>query len=584
MQDLPQFIPKNLIICYVFFTKLSEFKLLLPYKAKKVSYMIKQLPNKTIPYIIAIYDNNISCNFQEVIMTIDKNEFFREATLRICGNLEMDRAMHACFEYLSSIIPLETMYMEIFEPDLGSMRVIAKATREESMQMNLLVPLPGDVKSAVKTGSDRVEKLPTGPVWIVNDPDTEPITKAMIKFLGEKESSLLGMLLIIKDKPLGSLICLADGKDRYKDEHLELLALLREPFYISLSNALAHLEVMHLKDLLIDDNRYLQRELMTRSGDNIIGSNFGLKGVMEMVRQVADLDSPVLLLGETGTGKDLVANAIHYSSSRRDEPFISVNCGAIPESLIDSELFGHEKGAFTGALSQKRGRFERAHKGTIFLDEVGELPLQAQVRLLRVLQNREIERVGGTKTIKLDIRIIAATNQDLQRMVNTGKFREDLWFRLNVFPITIPPLRERKTDIPALLQHFMDQKAKELKLPAVPVLSNSAVDILMEYEWPGNVRELENVVERALILNRDEKINFDHLKRTDKKGVSANSDISSEVDNLEEIISRHIEKVLKKTNGKIHGTGGAAELLGINPSTLRNRMNKLGIDYGKGSK
>ncbi len=513
-------------------------------------------------------------------MTIDKNEFFREATLRICGNLETHRAMHACFEYLDSVIPLDTMYMEIFEQELGSMRIIARTTKEESTKMDLLVPLPQDAKDAVNIKSPEVEKRPAGPVWIVNDPDTEPVTRAMLKFLDEKKSSLLGMLLIIKDKPIGSLICLALGNDRYNDEHLELLALLREPFYIALSNALAHREVNQLKDMLIDDNRYLQQELMHKSGDNIIGSNFGLKGVMEMVRQVADLDSPVLLLGETGTGKDLVANAIHHSSSRREGPFISVNCGAIPESLIDSELFGHEKGAFTGALSQKRGRFERAHKGTIFLDEVGELPLQAQVRLLRVLQNKEIERVGGTKTIALDIRVITATNRNLEEMVKENLFREDLWFRLNVFPIVLPPLRERNSDIPALLQHFILRKARELKLSSIPELEPGSIEILMEYPWPGNVRELENVVERALILNRTGPVSFEHLRQTGKQESTFVSKDMESLQTLDDVICRHIKNILSETNGKIHGPGGAAELLGINASTLRNRMKKLGIEYG----
>jgi transcriptional regulator with GAF, ATPase, and Fis domain len=309
---------------------------------------------------------------------------------------------------------------------------------------------------------------------------------------------------------------------------------------------------------------------------------------MEKVRQVAALDSPVLLLGETGAGKDVIANAIHYTSTRRDGPFVSVNCGAIPDTLIDSELFGHEKGAFTGAISQKRGRFERADKGTIFLDEIAELPLQSQVRLLHVLQNKKIERVGGTKTITLDIRILAATNQDLEEKVKTGDFREDLWFRLNVFPIIIPPLRERKADIPALLQHFITLKSKKLKLPAVPAIAPGAIDILMQYHWPGNVRELQNIVERALILNRNVPINFDHLHPglSQPKAVRELPEERNEPEiyKLDEVISHHIRKILSGTNGKIHGPGGAAHLLGINPSTLRNRMNKLGIRYGRGSK
>jgi transcriptional regulator with GAF, ATPase, and Fis domain len=258
-----------------------------------------------------------------------------------------------------------------------------------------------------------------------------------------------------------------------------------------------------------------------------------------------------------------------------------VNCGAIPDTLIDSELFGHEKGAFTGALAQKRGRFERADKGTIFLDEIGELPLQAQVRLLKVLQSREIERVGGVKTIPLDIRIIAATNRRLEEMVKLNQFREDLWFRLNVFPIWIPPLRERRSDIPALLQHFISLKSRELKLLDIPTVSPGVTDILMNYHWPGNVRELQNVVERELILNPNGPLTFSQMN------ISAHNDIEKqttqhfESDNLDEVTAMHIRNVLKKSDGKIHGKGGAADLLGINASTLRNRMNKLGIAYKK---
>jgi transcriptional regulator with GAF, ATPase, and Fis domain len=302
-----------------------------------------------------------------------------------------------------------------------------------------------------------------------------------------------------------------------------------------------------------------------------------------MIHQVAALDSPVLIMGETGTGKDVIANAIHYSSARSEGPFVSVNCGGIPDTLMDSELFGHEKGAFTGALSQKRGRFERAHNGTIFLDEIGELPLQAQTRLLRVLQTKEIERVGGVDTISLDIRIIAATNRDLETMVKNDEFREDLWFRLNVFPIYVPPLRERTVDIPALIQHFINQKAKELKLASIPTIAPGAIDSAMSYRWPGNVRELQNVIERALILNPQGPLAFEGLA-THTPHAAASADAPRlESYNLDETIAHHISRVLQITNGRINGPDGAARLLGVNPSTLRNRMKKLHIDYGRKS-
>src|SRR5512139_791391 len=377
-------------------------------------------------------------------------------------------------------------------------------------------------------------------------------------------------------------------ENRLYREHLE--ALVRERTE-ELRKAheeleLRHQEVIRLKDMLADDNRYLFDELRSVSGDEIIGSDFGLKAVMEMVQQVARLDSPVLLLGETGTGKEVFANAIHYSSPRKDGPFIKVNCGAIPETLLDSELFGHEKGAFTGAISQKRGRFERADRGTIFLDEIGELPPQAQVRLLHVLQKKEIERVGGTRPIPVDIRIISATHRNLGEMIASGRFREDLWFRLNVFPITIPPLRQRREDIPALVHHFIDRKSMELKLAERPVLAPGAIDGLIAYDWPGNVRELENMIERALIQHRGGVLSFVTLL---PPAVSRGREVVEETGrnrallSLDEINARHIRQALKMAGGKVNGPGGAAQILGLHPNTLRKRMNKLGILFGRRS-
>jgi hydrogenase-4 transcriptional activator len=278
---------------------------------------------------------------------------------------------------------------------------------------------------------------------------------------------------------------------------------------------------------------------------------------MRMVRQVAPLDSPVLLLGETGTGKEVIANAIHYSSPRKDGPFIKVNCGAIPESLLDSELFGHEKGAFTGATSQKRGRFERADKGTIFLDEIGELPAQAQVRLLRVLQTKEIERVGGTTSIPVDVRIISATNRNLQEMIASGRFREDLWFRINVFPIMIPPLRQRREDIPALVHHFVDRISGELQLTERPMLAPGAIERLKAYDcWPGNVRELQNVIERALIQSRGDRLSFETLSTPPfplGHELTGDAGRNRTMLSLDEINAQHIRQALEMAGSKTNG-------------------------------
>jgi transcriptional regulator with GAF, ATPase, and Fis domain len=386
----------------------------------------------------------------------------------------------------------------------------------------------------------------------------------------------------VEGKRLGALVLLAEGRDRFSAEQARLFSLLNEPFALALSNTLEHQEILKLKNLLADDNRYLHRELLHLSGDQIIGAEFGLKETMEMVRQVAPLGSPVLLLGETGVGKDVIANAIHYSSPRKDGPFIKINCGAIPETLLDSELFGHEKGAFTGAFSQKRGRFERADQGTIFLDEIGELPPPAQIRMLRVLQYKEIERVGGTDPVPVDIRLIAATNRDLESMVQAKQFREDLWFRLNVFPIYVPSLRKRKGDIPALVHHFLERKSRELRVSPTPPLAVGAIDRLTAYSWPGNVRELENVIERAIIVSKGRSLTFENLfvaGAETKPSPPVNP--TEKPLQLDQIISDHIRSVLQLTRGKIHGPGSAAELLGINPSTLRNRMNQLGIPYGR---
>jgi len=510
-------------------------------------------------------------------------EFFWEVTMRICGNLEIEDGLQACIEYLAQHMPADDIYLARHERDLGVMRIVAWASKDKGERMDFLIPFSEQAREAMARARQTwlEDRLP--PVLVINKCEEEPVARCVIEALDKPASSAMSMPLIVEDQVVGTLALVAEGHDRFEQHHAQLYATLKEPFFVAMSNALKHRELLKLKDLLADDNRYLQNELQRLSGDEVIGANFGLKDVMHKVQQVATLDSPVLLLGETGTGKDVIANAIHYSSSRSDGPFVSVNCGAIPDTLIDSELFGHEKGAFTGALSKKRGRFERANKGTIFLDEIGELPLQAQVRLLKVLQSKEIERVGGVKTISLDIRIIAATNRNLEEMVKLNQFREDLWFRLNVFPIWIPPLRERKTDIPALLQHFISLKARELKLPAIPTLSPGAIDPLMEYHWPGNVRELENVIERSLILNPSGPIHFENLNlRQPKKNVELGVQ-SEEIDNLDEIISRHIRRILSKTKGKVNGPDGTAAFLGINPSTLRNRMKKLGIDYGRKS-
>ncbi len=519
------------------------------------------------------------------IAVVAENEFFQEATLRICGSIESEKALLASLRFLREEMPVDRMFLQFYEPGLSAMRTVAIATPEEGIAVDLLAPLTQEARQEMMQFQDEFHRQKPRFVWLFKESVFEQaMTRELFQFHGNPITSLMVMPLGLGEQVVGagSLVLTTEGDELFTQRHADLLSLLKEPFAIAMANALRHREVLRLKERLADDNQYLHTELRRLSGDEIVGADFGLREVMHQVRHVAATESPVLLTGETGVGKDVIANAIHLGSPRRDGPFIPVNCGAIPESLLDSELFGHEKGAFTGALAQKRGRFERADKGTILLDEIGEMPLEAQIRLLRVLQHREIERIGGTERIPVDIRIIAATNQDLHSLVRTGRFREDLYFRLNVFPINVPPLRERVSDIPALVQHLIERKAKELKLGRTPELAPEAIDILMTYSWPGNVRELENVIERAMIIHHDEPLRFDDLDVSFSKSMSAvDPEFREQSLDLDTVVSQHIKRVLGMTGGKIHGQGGAGEILAVNPNTLRYKMRKLGIPFRK---
>jgi transcriptional regulator with GAF, ATPase, and Fis domain len=519
-------------------------------------------------------------------MLNDEKGFFREATLRICGSLDVETSLWTSFLYIRDFIPADYVVLTHYDADKGEHIALARASVEGGSLLNVAISMPSDVRPFVERPDiqtlviDRAETHPTAGPWLS-------------KGLLNKDSSLLVLRLIVDGDIVGAVTFIAQGSKRFSQKHAALLTLLREPFAIALSNSIRYQELLRLKELLAEDNRFLRSELRQTIGEEIIGADFGLRGVMEMVRQVAPLVSPVLLVGETGTGKEIVASAIHKLSPRRDGPFVTVNCGAIPESLMDSELFGHEKGAFTGALAQKRGRFERAHKGTIFLDEIGELQPGAQVRLLRVLQEKEIERLGGTAPIKVDIRVIAATHRDLETMIEDGKFREDLYFRLKVFPIPIPPLRERKGDMPSLVQYFVQKKSREMGLADIPSVAPDGLTRLIAYPWPGNVRELENAVERALILSKGNPLAFNDIKVPLKSEqhleLAGASECHPEFKDkaalaLDTVVSAHIRRVLTMTGGKVGGKGGAAQLLHIDASTLRKRMRKLGIPFGRKAK
>lgn len=378
-------------------------------------------------------------------------------------------------------------------------------------------------------------------------------------------------LLVQGDELVGVLGSLA--KRNIDDEEFAHLGIVAQQAAMSIKSAQLLEENARLRDRLLAEKAYLEEEILTEQGfAEIIGKSRSLQALLKQIKQVAATDSTVLLLGETGTGKELLARAIHQLSPRKDRPLIKVNCGAIAPGLVDSELFGHERGAFTGALQRRVGRFELANNGTLFLDEVGELPLESQTRLLRVMQEQEFERVGGTQPIRVNVRLIAATNRDLDTAVAAGRFRSDLFYRLNVFPARVPPLRERKEDIPHLVQHFVAQHQRRLG-KQIDGVSKAGMDRLLRYPWPGNVRELQNVVERACVLATGPVITIpDNLVDTATAPTS-----TPVIMTLDEAERNHIRRALEASGGTIHGSRGAALLLGINPSTLRSRMEKLGL-------
>ncbi len=401
--------------------------------------------------------------------------------------------------------------------------------------------------------------------------------------------------------PIGVLV-LASHRALDGHEHAALRAL-RSPFAVALANDRRLHELARLREAALAENQALLTRLSRQSiVESIVGERGGLRAVMERVAQVASTDVPVLLLGETGSGKEVVARALHERSRRHAGPMVRVNCGAIPSELIDSELFGHERGSFTGAVATKKGWFERADGGTLLLDEVGELPLAAQVRLLRIVQEGTLERVGGQRTLSVDVRIVAATHRDLHAMVDDGSFREDLWYRLSVFPLRLPSLRERREDIPALAAHFAARAGTRLGAgPLTP--SREDLDLLLAYPWPGNVRELASVIERATILGHGRKLEVGAalgatypsqqsaplapepaLARAPDPSPALGPSFAPSLGSpsrLEDAMRDHIEQALRASHGRIEGPKGAALQLGINPHTLRSRMRKLGIAWSR---
>jgi len=513
-------------------------------------------------------------------MPIDEKEFFQQATMRICGTLELERALGNCFAYLQQYIDLDAIFLHYFDPNNETTVVHAEADHEGGRKREASMAMDPRLLRII-----RDNEIPE--LQLMNRANEHRIGRLILQTAGVTEPcSVILMRLVVDDRWLGGVTMAAYGWDRFTENDLNRIAQLKVPFGIALSNSRRYQELLALQQQLADDKQYLQHELEKQAGQEIIGQHGGLQRVMEQIYRVAPLTTPVLLLGETGVGKEVIANTIHRLSRRSQNNFIKVNCGAIPDNLIDSELFGHEKGAFTGAIERKRGRFERAHQGTIFLDEIGELSWDMQVRLLRVLQEQQFDPVGADQSVQVDVRVIAATHRDLEAMVRDNTFREDLYFRLAVFPIYVPPLRERKMDIPALTQHFIREKYQPLGAATLPLLAPGALERLQAYDWPGNVRELENAIEREIIISDGRPLTFNHLtnhhdhRRAGPESASADDSPRR----LNEVLYNHISRVLRQTNGKIDGPDGAAALLDVHPSTLRHRLRKLGIPFGREQK
>jgi formate hydrogenlyase transcriptional activator len=381
--------------------------------------------------------------------------------------------------------------------------------------------------------------------------------------------------LVFRNRALGTLSLTSQvPEETFSEAHIKLLSEVAGQIAIALDNALSYRRIEELNARLAEEKLYLEDEIRTQFGfEEIIGRSPALHTVLRQVETVAPSDSAVVIYGETGTGKELIARAIHDLSSRRKRTFVKINCAAIPGGLLESELFGHEKGAFTGAIARRIGRFELAHGGTLFLDEIGEIPLELQPKLLRVLQEHEFERLGSSHTLKVDVRLVAATNRDLMQMVRERRFRDDLYYRLNVFPLSVPPLRDRREDIPILVRHFVQANARRMR-KEITSISAESMELLTRYDWPGNVRELQNLIERAVIVSQGAvlQIPAGELRKPLTAAAAAPGGT------LRTAEREHILQALEATGWVLAGPLGAAARLGLKRSTLQFRMKKLGIE------
>lgn len=511
-------------------------------------------------------------------------EEFREVLLDVwreaCRHIDIGQSTETMAAMLRRHMPLEWVVLRRIDPARHCVETVAASGADAgALTAESRTDCPATQMKKLLQWLRRGEVA-----WADGDPT--PIAE-LLDVVPEtlRNHALIGPL----DKPSGSsgiVIFAAGVGHRFSRRHVSLAQVLLDPFSVALDNDRRLREMESLREAAEADKRSLLARLGRKQlADTIVGADTGLNLVMQRVELVARSDAPVLIFGETGTGKELVARAIHGRSDRAAGPFHRVNCGAIPPELIDSQLFGHEQGAFTGATETRRGWFERADGGTLFLDEIGELPPAAQVRLLRVLQDGQLERVGAQRSIHVDVRIVAATHCDLATMVADGKFREDLWYRIAVFPVFLPPLRERRDDIPALAEHLARRAATRFGLPLV-LPSADDLELLRGYAWPGNVRELGAVIDRAAILGNGKRLELSTaLGSATGRSMSPSETVApanhqtTDILPLDAAMRQHIHRALAATHGQIEGPRGAARLLAINPHTLRARMRKLGIDW-----
>ena len=498
----------------------------------------------------------------------DRLTLLLELTNSLVSNLELRDVLTAVMRSARRIMRSDSAVVALPDADAGHLRAYALDIQDggDLLQEGELIDAQGTIAAQVfRTGKPwvgRIEDvlesgLEVNPKWLE---------------LGFKVGCVLP--LASRHRILGTLGLRRRDDTMYTDDEVNFLIQVANQIAVAVENALAYGEIRSLKDKLAEERVYLRDEVRTeRNFEEVVGKSTVLRRVLRNVETVAPTDSTVLIYGETGTGKELIARAIHNLSPRRSKAFVKLNCAAIPTGLLESELFGHEKGAFTGAIAQRIGRFELADGGTIFLDEVGEIPLDLQTKLLRVLQEREFERLGSGRTLRTDARLIAATNRDLAALVEEKRFRADLFYRLNVFPVHMPPLHERPEDIPLLVRHFVEHYARRMKR-AIETIPSETMEVLTRYRWPGNVRELQNLMERAVILSPGPVL---HVPLGDLDVRATGGQPRGPAQTLEEAERAHIVATLTDTNWVVAGARGAAARLGMNRSTLQFRMKKLGI-------